>query len=236
MDFFPYDRRRLRCHPLAVAVVDKQAIQNLTIKSTVQLKVKCSRCSEEFKGRVFHLINQTNQCSAHKDKLSKKKSGYNGHIPSRISRPIRAGLLLGVERDRLVELVMSLQSDVSESSDTESRKEQADQMIRDVREKHTDVQLADNCYWGDKSTVRKNGSQYRHPSSKRSRADHTSTQTLPLVCDSQPLELINPVSNLSFSQSAEQPGTDSAGDSHREDTTSNASVCTQPTNRFCVWC
>ena len=109
MSMFPYEENRLRCHPLAAAIVDKQAIQNLTIKSTVQLKVKCSRCNEVFTGRVFNLIHQTNQCSAHKDELSKKKSGYNGHIPSRISRPIRAGLLLGVERDRLVDLIVSLQ-------------------------------------------------------------------------------------------------------------------------------
>ena len=74
----------------------------------------------------------------------------------KLSRPIRAGILMGVNHDNLVELIASLLS-VNESVNPQSLSEQ---YIAEITE-YDRVHLADNCFWGDDSASRVKKDRYK---------------------------------------------------------------------------
>lgn len=100
-----------------------------------------------FTGQVLNLIVHTNQCNAYVIENRKaNRPKYQGLIPSQLSRPIRAGPLLHVDRERLVGLIASLEPLRSEEPDDAPRAERAAQLIDEIRAVHANVQLADNCF------------------------------------------------------------------------------------------
>ena len=78
------------------------------------------------------------------EKLTDK---YNGPIPYHVSHPIRAGLLLGVKRDHLLNLVRSLDPVKQAPNPIDL----ANKYIESIA-KYDRVILADNCFWSDGSS------------------------------------------------------------------------------------
>lgn len=179
MSFFPYASNLLRCHPLAAAMqTEKDAqrqgnvnIRTLKLQSHKVITICCTRCPGTITGRVSQLTMHSNQCAAHH--IQNRKSNrprYRGKIPSQLSRPIRAGILLHVDHNLLQQLVASLEPLSTDVPDAAARLACAAELIDEIRLNHSDVQLADNCYWGDNSSARKGRPAYRHPRRKRPRS------------------------------------------------------------------
>lgn len=156
--FFPYDANKARCHPIALSIITPYLEWGqLTIQSNCKVTVKCSRCDNTFHSTIGHLRMQTGQCRNHfKDNCKKNRPHYLGDIPKEISRPIRAGILLCVDREKLIALLCSLDPLVSDEPDVTIRRAKAIQMIDTIRATYDDVTLADNCFWGDNYLIHKN--------------------------------------------------------------------------------
>jgi hypothetical protein len=113
------------------------------------------------------LYRQTLLCSNHK-KNGRVHVHYAGEIPIEISRPIRAGILLDVNRHHLVELITTLLS----ITDAEDPKSLSEKYITEVA-LFDRVRLADNCFWGDDSASRVKKDRYK---SKRNANRHVSDE------------------------------------------------------------
>ncbi len=101
---------------------------------------------------MFNQCHQRSKCSAHiKSFLGKRSVQYIGpFIPFDISRPIRAGLLYGVNEDELRSLVVNLLGPsypVTDEYYTQRREEHARMCIAVVSGFNV-PELADNCFWG----------------------------------------------------------------------------------------
>ena len=152
--FFPYDATLLRCHPMA-ALITSSVSNTLRCKSRMKVSYQCALCGNELVGRCCDLHRQTLLCSNHKTH-GRVHFHYAGDIPMKLSRPIRAGILMGVNHDNLVELIASLLS-VNESVNPQSLSEQ---YIAEITE-YDRVYLADNCFWGDDSASRVKKDRYK---------------------------------------------------------------------------
>lgn len=157
MLFLPYDKRYIRCHPLAASFVDNDLdVYNLRIKSTRRVNIKCSICDNIINGTIVNLIRQTTQCNNHKKRESKSQR-YIGTIPSFVSNAIRAGILMEVESEKLVELIASMEPICKENDSTRIAKE----YIKEVA-LFDPVKLSDNCFWGNDTSTRINKERYKH--------------------------------------------------------------------------
>lgn len=87
---------------------------------------------------------------------------YIGSICKDISKPIRAGLLLDVDKDKLVDLIASLSPVCNEISP----KAVAQIQIDEIRQ-YDNIQLLNNCFWGNDSESRVNKERYNYPKRKR---------------------------------------------------------------------
>ena len=110
MDFFPYDSNAVRCHPMSALLDSNQLVpSSLTIGSKMKLRFLCPVCNDVCIRTPTCTRNQTMMCKTHsRDLHYSKRPKYNGPIPLHVRRPIRAGLLLGVDRDQLCDIVTSL--------------------------------------------------------------------------------------------------------------------------------
>lgn len=94
------------------------------------------------------------QCSNHK-KRRRHLVRYSGPLPTSITLPIRAGLLLQVEQSKLIELIASLvPANIEENNITF-----AETHINTIS-KYSYAELADNCFWGNDSCSRVNKERY----------------------------------------------------------------------------
>lgn len=156
--FFPYNERHLRCHPNAYLITSSYPF-NQCAKSRLVVTYKCSICSLECTQISRKLTTQTMLCSIHFKSIRGRHVRYKGDIEPKISRPIRAGLLLGVDRSQLVELVSSLIS-------VSKPKIVAQKSIDEIA-KYSIVELTDNCFWGDDSFARVTKERYIRPKKKQ---------------------------------------------------------------------
>ena len=124
----------------------------------MKLRFLCPVCNDVCIRTPTCTRNQTMMCKTHSRHLHySKRPKYNGPIPLHIRRPVRAGLLLGVDRDQLCDVVASLEP-VNKSENPVCL---ATSYIENIA--HYDrVCLADNCFWGDDGTVRMNGVRALH--------------------------------------------------------------------------
>lgn len=113
---------------------------------------------------VYHIYYQQRQA------LSGQKFGgtegawpqYTGNIAKEISTPIRAGLLLKLDHNKLVDLIASL----SPMWNEQSSRDNAELYIKEIS-RYGKEQLANNCFWGNDTSVRINKERYKHPTKKR---------------------------------------------------------------------
>ncbi len=84
-----------------------------------------------------------------------------------LSKPIRAGLLLNVDNEQLIELVLNL-LDKAYNTMVDNKNAYAITLI-DMMKGFSVVHLTDNCFWNDNSSIRKDGHMYKHPIQKRKR-------------------------------------------------------------------
>jgi hypothetical protein len=169
--FFPYDDRLLRCHPAGYAYFDTpELFPTIRCKDwRMKCKWKCTECNEtyfisnsfflkwyRFPKKLVSISNQcrkSGKCAIHnKPLLGRKWHRYIGpFIPMHIHRPIRAGLLYGVDHMELLSLIAHLLiPDFSgpEDESIQQREERARLHIA-VVSGYTVPELADNCFWGD---------------------------------------------------------------------------------------
>ena len=85
-----------------------------------------------------------------------KRKRYDGPLPSSITRPIRAGLLLEVSHIEFVSLVATFPL----VADTADPRRLAERYIDDIG-KYSRDQLSNNCFWGDDSDSRKHTGRYK---------------------------------------------------------------------------
>jgi hypothetical protein len=148
---------------------------NTTIGSTIKLSFLCSVCHEPCMRAPRLARRQTMTCKAHSKKLHNvKRPKYDGPIPLHVRRPIRAGLLLGVDRKQLCDVVASLET----IKDTEDPVSLATSYIECVAQ-YDRVCLADSCFWGDASGVRVDG--VRVPHKKKRKAVQVNNNDVPVV-------------------------------------------------------
>lgn len=168
MNFFPYDERYIRCHPLNAAIVQGQPMkENVLIHSHLKIHIKCSICQSIMKGSIISLIRQTNKCNQHKKRASNTLK-YNGTIVKAVSTPIRAGILMDVDRGKLLELI-TLLSPVCDKPNPE----EVAQMYFDEVAQYSRVQLADNCFWGNDSASRVTKERYQRPKKEKRKIEET---------------------------------------------------------------
>jgi hypothetical protein len=160
MQFFPYDPRALRCHPMSAFVCTKQKINKyLTIDSNEKLVFRCSVCSMQYTRTPNKARHESLICKVHSRTMYEKLTDkYNGPIPYHVSHPIRAGLLLGVNRDHLLNLIKSLDPVKHTPNPTTMAKQYIDTIARYDR-----ALLADNCFWGPSSPPRSRGVCSKQP-------------------------------------------------------------------------
>lgn len=104
-------------------------------------------------------MRTTNRCKNHlKDVQRKNRLFYRGLIPVHITRAIRAGLLLAVERGLLVDLVRNLLNVACGDTHAASYVDEVAAYDR--------AYLADNCFWGEGAADRKSGLRYKQPHNK----------------------------------------------------------------------
>lgn len=105
----------------------------------------------------MNLIYHTNQCKNHK-KRSKYKPKYTGHIDKVITQPIRAGILMSVDQDKLIDLISSLLPITKESEHRETVKKYIEEISQ-----YDAIHLANNSFWGHDSSSRVTKERYQHP-------------------------------------------------------------------------
>ncbi len=149
----------IRCHPVGYShrggahVSYKLRCTNWRDKQTW----KCSECDTLYKNS--HLLSAHNQCHSRgrcqlhlKPYMGRNRQRYIGpFIPTTISRPIRAGLLYGVEYTELLSLVASLliPDFPGHADETIQRREERARLHVAVVSGYTVPELSDNCFWGD---------------------------------------------------------------------------------------
>jgi hypothetical protein len=171
MELFPYDTRQLRCHTMFAYIVNPCELHGkMTVHSRTKIQVRCAgtECANVFERRICDLYRQTNQCPSHHGvNRGGVHSTYEGPIPQSVTSCIRAGLLRRVDRGRLTEEVATIEPVKSEADPMAT----ARRMIEEIRAAYSDTQLANNCFWGFNSSVRKHKPLYKHPPKKPRRAD-----------------------------------------------------------------
>ena len=131
---------------------------NLTISSTLKLSFLFPVCAELCMRAPRFVRMQSMNCKAHSRHLhNNRRPKYDGPIPLHIRRPIRAGLLLGVDRNQLCSLVTSMEP----IKNAENPVFVATSFIEHIAQ-YDRACLADNCFWGDDSSVRRNGVRVPH--------------------------------------------------------------------------
>jgi hypothetical protein len=167
--FFPYDARLLRCHPVGhLYRGNTEAFHGLLCSNwRIKCEWKCSECDNEYNASnncdfflkktqlilVFNQCHQTCKCSIHvRSLIGRSRNRYIGpFIPLEISRPIRAGILYGVDFVDLQSLVESLliPSYPIPVRDSIQEREVRARIYIAVLSGFTHPELADNCFWGD---------------------------------------------------------------------------------------
>lgn len=72
--FFPYEKKKLRCHPMSASVINPHLlIPGIPIKSQYKVDIRCSICAGFLRGSVSNLIRQTGQCRKHNKVSTKQK-------------------------------------------------------------------------------------------------------------------------------------------------------------------
>jgi hypothetical protein len=102
---------------------------------------------------------QTMRCRLH-EKLSKNRICYSGRILPAIATPIRAGLLFGEDRDKLVQLVITLIVELDETKISSPNVHSLAVEYIDEVSHYTRVQQLDNTFWGRTSSFRIKGHPY----------------------------------------------------------------------------
>ena len=158
MSFFPYDCDALRCHPISAFLDPKQQITcSLTVRSAHKLCFLCTVCGAACMRAPKFARVQTMTCKIHSKPLHKKRHKYDGPIPPHVCRPIRAGILLKVKHGKLCDVVASLDP-IKNAQDPLGL---AAEYIESIAQ-YDRTCLADNCFWGDDSSVRRNGVRVPH--------------------------------------------------------------------------
>ena len=105
--------------------------------------------------------HSSGRCEEHALKMRRSnRPRYNGTIPVNICRPIRAGLLQGVDHVRLVELIASMEP-VEEHNQITT----AEAHINEIAS-HTRLDLQDNGFWWDDTASRITGERYKPQAQK----------------------------------------------------------------------
>jgi hypothetical protein len=198
MEFFPYDCKALRCHPISALLDTSQTIPlHLTIGTAAKVRFLCSVCFEPCMRAPMLARRQTMKCKAHsKQSHDWHRQKYMGPIPLHIRRPIRAGLLLKVDRQALCNLVASLEP----TKNAEDPIGLATNYIECIAQ-YDFVCLADNCFWGDDSSVRKNGVRVPHKKPNclldNRNQNHAKRQrrTIDAACQSEEATIIGDIEN-----------------------------------------
>ena len=161
MEFLPYDATLLRCHPnreygsspllpMAAFLRSSDCDAGTTINTRQKIEIACCVCGSTYVGQIVNLSHSTNQCTRHKNRR-KNRHCYQGEIPEKITRAIRAGLLRRIETESLVSvrgksdgtplwtLVRSLLPGAAPESSARA-------YVQEVATFDT-VTLADNCFW-----------------------------------------------------------------------------------------
>jgi hypothetical protein len=100
--------------------------------------------------------------------VGRKRHRYVGpFIPVHLHRPIRAGLLYGVDHVELLSLIAGLliPDFPGPEDETVQRREERARLYIAVVSGYTVPELADNCFWGDSIVINKK------PFSKRKRTE-----------------------------------------------------------------
>ena len=109
MSFFPYTCCALRCHPAAAVIQDNELIGGLTISAHVKVEWLCVVCDRKQSTFVFNLIRSSCRCSEHSKQLhNRHRKKFTGTLPLQLTCPIRAGLLLNVDREALINLITTM--------------------------------------------------------------------------------------------------------------------------------
>lgn len=159
--FFPYDARKLRCHPNAAAITSEYSSE-LTLGSMKRVTYKCAQCGSSLNTRVDLLCYQTMLCKNHNKKTYGRRERYNGVIAKEATIAIRAGLLLLVDQEKLIDVIASFDT---MSTETDPRSV-AMKYIAELAE-YSSVQLADNCFWGNDSAFRVTKERYKRSTKKQ---------------------------------------------------------------------
>lgn len=168
--FFPYDARLVRCHPIAAAVTNAgPETDNLRVGSSRdRITILCAQCRGTISGTIFNVVHQTGHCTDCRRARwgTAPPPRYTGAVPAALTLPIRAGLLLGVDRAALLDLVVRLMP----SDDAEKERwERAVAYVAEL-EGYDPGLLANNCFWGADSLTRSGGTRYKRPRTPRADA------------------------------------------------------------------
>jgi hypothetical protein len=156
---FPYDRKRLRCHPSWTQLRSPIAI-DIHITSHKKLSWLCSECDNIFIAEPKDVIVSTCCCKRHSACFKRDRMRYSGSIPNHITNVIRTGLLQCVDKHALQKLVVFL-------IDKENTELIAESCIEEVA-RFSKKKLLDNGFWWEDGNKRKNGSRYQQlPHAKR---------------------------------------------------------------------
>lgn len=159
MDFLPYNRTLLRCHPMFSFLTDTSNITNETpFVSRKTVKYKCPMCNGECMAKCMDLCRQTLLCEKHPKNRGRSRRVYNGSIPYNVSFMIRASLLRQISIETIRNLI--------KSTDTKLDLLVVDGYIGEMKT-YDDVVLADNCFWGNGSDSRINKERYIRCCKKR---------------------------------------------------------------------
>lgn len=134
---------------------------------------RCASCQTVNTKTPFELTRTRCLCDHHGRHINRKFAPhYTGHIPYTISLAVRAGLLRSVERADLVRLVLQL-ARIHREPDFEDEA-RVDACIEEI-EALGRVRMLDNCYWGDRTYKRKDGTLYQ----RKKRVRVTSSDAIP---------------------------------------------------------
>ncbi len=116
---------------------------------------------------IYNQCHQTCKCANHvKPFIGRKRHRYIGpFIPLEISRPIRAGLLYGVDSADLQSLIVSLliRDYTGPDEDSIQIRETRARFYINLVSGFTVPEMTDNCFWGDAlpSNKRRNSKRNR---------------------------------------------------------------------------
>ena len=176
-----------------------------TIGSTRKLRFLCTVCREQCMRAPRLARRQTMTCKVHSNTYHNwHRQKYVGPIPLHVRRPIRAGLLLGVNRKQLCDVIVSLDS----IKDAEDPVSLATNYIECIAQ-YDRVCLADSCFWGAASGVRIDGVHVPHKKKQKAAQASDKVSAGDLNADTHaPRQENPPHTNTEMGQLTEHPAKD----------------------------